>query len=76
MTFSLGPGAESDVADALDFYAGHAGDAVARRFLIEFERVAQLLVEHPRLRHTDHQWSPRVSSASLSLVRTLTAPGT
>lgn len=47
MTFSLGPGAESDIADALDFYAEHAGDAVARRFLIEFERVAQLLVEHP-----------------------------
>ena len=47
MTYSLHPGAERDIADALDFYTEQAGLLVARRFLAEFERVAQLLVEHP-----------------------------
>lgn len=47
MTYSLHPGAEQDVAEALDFYVQHAGLLVARRFLSEFERVAQLLVENP-----------------------------
>ncbi len=45
MTYSLHPGAEQDIADALDFYAKQAGPLVARRFLNEFERVATLLVE-------------------------------
>jgi plasmid stabilization system protein ParE len=45
--YSLHPGAEQDIADALDFYAEQAGLLVAQRFLTEFERVAQLLVEHP-----------------------------
>jgi plasmid stabilization system protein ParE len=49
MTYSLHPGAEHDVADALDFYREHAGAAVAERFLEEFERVANLLVEYPSL---------------------------
>ena len=49
MTYSLHPGAEQDVADTLDFYGEHAGSVVAERFLEEFERVAQLLVEHPGL---------------------------
>ena len=49
MTYSLHPGAEQDIADALDFYAEQAGSLVARRFLSEFERVAQLLLEHPGL---------------------------
>ena len=47
MTFVLDPGAERDIADALDFYAEQAGLPVARRFLAEFQRVAQLLIEHP-----------------------------
>lgn len=47
MTYSLHPGAERDIADALDFYAERAGMVIARRFLSEFERVAQLLVEQP-----------------------------
>jgi plasmid stabilization system protein ParE len=47
MTYSLHPGAEQDIADALDFYAEHAGPVVAARFLDEFERVARLLIEHP-----------------------------
>jgi plasmid stabilization system protein ParE len=45
----LHPEAEQDIADALDFYATHAGLSVARRFLGEFERVANLLLEHPGL---------------------------
>ena len=49
MTWSLHPGAEHDIADALDFYGERAGPAIAARFLEEFERVAKLLVEHPGL---------------------------
>lgn len=47
MTWSLHPGAEEDIADALDFYVGQAGLAVAEHFLAELERVAELLVKHP-----------------------------
>lgn len=36
MTYSLHPGAEQDIADALDFYAEQAGTVVAARFLAEF----------------------------------------
>lgn len=49
MTYSLHPGAEQDIADALDFYVEQAGLPVAQRFLVEFERVAKLLVAHPGL---------------------------
>jgi plasmid stabilization system protein ParE len=49
MTYSLHPGAEQDVADALDFYNANAGHSVADHFLEEFERVAKLLLEHPGL---------------------------
>ncbi len=47
MTYKLHPGAELDVANAIDFYSEHAGSAVAERFLDEFEHVANFLVEHP-----------------------------
>jgi len=47
VTYSFHPGAEQDIADALDFYATQAGPLVAWRFLNELERVATLLVEHP-----------------------------
>ena len=49
MIYSLHPGAEHDIANALDFYDEQAGLVVAGRFLQEFERVAKLLVEHPGL---------------------------
>lgn len=49
MTYSLHPGAEHDLADALDFYREHAGPVLAERFLDEFERVAKFLTEHPGL---------------------------
>ncbi len=47
MTYSFHPGAEQDIADALDFYEEQAGLLVAQRFLDEFERVAELLSAHP-----------------------------
>jgi len=47
VTYSIHPGAERDIADALDFYTERAGLLVAQRFLDEFERVAKLLVTHP-----------------------------
>lgn len=45
--YSLHPGAEQDIADALDFYRERAGLMVAQRFLDEFERIASLLVDNP-----------------------------
>jgi plasmid stabilization system protein ParE len=47
VTWSLHPAAEQDIAGILDFYSERAGAFVAQRFLAEFERVADLLVEHP-----------------------------
>jgi plasmid stabilization system protein ParE len=49
MTYSLHPGAEHDIASALDFYREQAGLVVAEHFLEEFERVAKLLIEYPDL---------------------------
>jgi plasmid stabilization system protein ParE len=49
MTYSLHPGAEQDIAEALDFYTEEAGRVVAARFLDEFERAANLLTEYPGL---------------------------
>jgi toxin ParE1/3/4 len=60
MTYSLHPGAEQDVAGALNFYNEQAGPVVAARFLEEFERVARLLVEYPasaRQRREDEESS-------------------
>jgi plasmid stabilization system protein ParE len=49
VTYSLHPGAEQDLADALEFYIEHASLLVARRFLDEFLRVAELLTLNPGL---------------------------
>jgi plasmid stabilization system protein ParE len=38
MNYSLHPGAEHDIAKALDFYSEQAGSVVAKHFLEEFER--------------------------------------
>jgi plasmid stabilization system protein ParE len=48
MTYSLHPGAEQDVARAMDFYRDCAGPVVAARFLEEFEHVVKLLVDQHR----------------------------
>lgn len=74
MTYSLHPAAEQDIADALDFYAEHAGLLVARRFLSEFERVAQPLADN-RLWHTKHPKAPRISVAGVSVLRGVQEPG-
>lgn len=47
MTYSVHPAARQDIDDALDFYLEHAGPAMARRFIDEFERSLKLLVHHP-----------------------------
>jgi len=39
--------AELDLAEAARFFRREGGRAVAARFLDEFERVAEVLVEHP-----------------------------
>ena len=49
MSYTLHRGAELELADALRFYRREAGRAIAARFLEEFERVANLLVENPGL---------------------------
>ena len=49
MNYSLHPGAEEDIADALDFYAQHASPVIAQRFYNEFARAVNLLVESPGL---------------------------
>jgi toxin ParE1/3/4 len=59
VSYTLHPGAEQDIADALDFYASQAGPLVARRFLDEFERVAALLVEFPGI-GTPGAWGRRM----------------
>lgn len=49
MSYALHPGAEQDIANALDFYNEQAGPIVAARFIEEIERAAKLLVKHPGL---------------------------
>jgi plasmid stabilization system protein ParE len=41
--------AEVDLAAAVRFYKAEAGVGVARRFVAEFERVARLLEENPKI---------------------------
>jgi len=47
MTYSLHPKVESDLDEAAAHLAKHASARTVARFLAEFERVANLLVEHP-----------------------------
>lgn len=47
MMYSLHKGAELDLLEAASFYRREGGARLADRFLNEFERVAQLLVEFP-----------------------------
>lgn len=49
MTYSLHRGAELDLLDAARFYRQEGGAKLASRFLDEFHRVANLLVEFPGL---------------------------
>ena len=47
MSYSLHRGAERELTTAFRFYQVEASPGIARRFLDEFERVADLLVEYP-----------------------------
>jgi plasmid stabilization system protein ParE len=61
LTYSLHRGAELDLADAARFYRREGGRAVAARFLDEFERIAELLVEHPGIgtpTDDERRWFP------------------
>lgn len=49
MTRTIHRLAAQDLASAVRFYRLEAGVGVARRFLLEFERVAKLLEAHPHL---------------------------
>lgn len=49
MSYSLHRGAERDLTTAFRFYQVEASPGIARRFLDEFERVADLLVEYPEI---------------------------
>ena len=61
MSYTLHRGAELDLAEAARFYRREGGRAVAARFLNEFERIAELLVESPGLgtpTHNGRRWFP------------------
>ena len=47
MTRSIHRSAENDLAGAFRYYKAEAGAGIAGRFLIEFERVSQLLESNP-----------------------------
>ncbi len=49
MSYSLHRGAELDLLEAARFYRREGGARLAGRFLKEFERVAELLVEFPEI---------------------------
>ena len=48
MSYTLHRGAELDLAEAARFYRKEGGARLSRRFLDEFERVAELLDEYPK----------------------------
>ena len=47
MKATLHPGAERDVEQAAEFYEREASPVLASRFIAEFKRVAQVLLESP-----------------------------
>jgi plasmid stabilization system protein ParE len=49
VTRSIHRDAQDDLAAAVRYYRAEAGIGVARRFVNEFERVARLLEDNPRL---------------------------
>ena len=49
MSYTLHRGAEADLLEAARFYRREGGPRLASRFLAEFERVAELLVQFPGL---------------------------
>jgi plasmid stabilization system protein ParE len=61
LSFTLHPGAASDLAQAARFCRQEGGRALAARFIDEFERVAALLAANPALGMTteeERRWFP------------------
>ncbi len=61
MNYTLHRGAELDLTEAARFYRREGGLALATRFLGEFERIAELLVEHPGIgtpTKDERRWFP------------------
>jgi hypothetical protein len=48
VTYSIHPDAEVELGDAAMYYATHASGLIAAAFLVEFERVRDLLIENQR----------------------------
>ena len=46
MSYWIHPEAETELGDAAVYYAKHAGLAISEAFLLEFERVLEILVEN------------------------------
>jgi plasmid stabilization system protein ParE len=47
MKITLHPGAEQDIQEAAAFYEREGSPVLAARFVSEFKRLANLLIEHP-----------------------------
>ena len=61
MSYVLHRGAELDLAEASSFYRREGGRALAARFLDEFDRVAEILVENPGIgteTEASRRWFP------------------
>lgn len=54
MTCWLHPDAEAELGDAAVYYAEHASTAIARGFLLEYERVRDLIIENQQLGRLGH----------------------
>ena len=49
MTVILHPAAEQDLQEAASLYEREGSPALAARFVAEFKRLAQLLIDHPEI---------------------------
>lgn len=49
MKLTLHPAAERDITDAAAFYEREGSPRLAARFIAEFKRLAELLLEHPEI---------------------------
>ena len=48
MSHWIHPGAEAELGDAAVYYAAHANHSIALAFLLEYERVRDLLIQNQR----------------------------
>lgn len=49
MKLTLHPAAERDITDAAAFYEREGSPRLSARFIAEFKRLAELLLEHPEI---------------------------